>query len=84
MPGGVLGRLTPVPKFVPVPPVAVHQFTIAFVPVTLLAVSVVVAVEQMGFAAAVADTMPAALPTVTTVGAEVIVQPVAILVVVTA
>ena len=43
------------PRFVPVPPGAVHQVTMAFVPTTPLAVRVVVALEQIGLTAAVAE-----------------------------
>ena len=46
------------PRFVPVPPEAVHQVTTAFVPVTPLAVRVVVAFEQIGLVAAVAEAIP--------------------------
>ena len=49
-----MGREMPVPAFVPVPPVPVHQFTMAFVPDTPLAVSVVAALLHIGLLAAVA------------------------------
>ena len=48
-------KVRPVPRLVPVPPVAVHQVTMAFVPATPLAVRVVVAFEQIGLTAAVAE-----------------------------
>ena len=47
--------VSPVPRFVPVPPEPVHQVTTAFAPVTPLAVRIVVAFKQMGLAAAVAE-----------------------------
>ena len=53
------------PRFIPVPPDAVHQVTMAFVPVTPLAVRVVVAVEQIGSAAAVADVIATSIFVVT-------------------
>ena len=43
------------PRFVPDPPEVVHQVTMAFVPATPFAVRVVVAFEQIGLAAAVAE-----------------------------
>jgi len=58
VPGARFANVVPVPKFVPVPPVAVHQVTIAFVPTTPFAVKVVVADEHIGLDAAVADVMP--------------------------
>ena len=57
MPGPTV-LVVPVPKFVPVPPVADHQVTTAFVPVTPFAVTVVVEVAQIGLAAAVAEVIP--------------------------
>ena len=51
-------NVVPVPKFVPVPPAPVHHVTTGFIPVTPLAVNVVVAVEQIGLDAAVAEVMP--------------------------
>ena len=51
--------VVPVPKFVPVPPVAVHHVTTAFVPTAPFAVSVVVASEQTELAPEVADVIPA-------------------------
>ena len=58
VPGARFANVVPVPKFVPVPPVAVHQVTTAFVPTTPFAVKVVVADEHIGLAAAVAEVMP--------------------------
>ena len=46
---------SPVPRFVPVPPVAVHQVTRALVPVTPCAVRVVVLPVQTELAAAVTE-----------------------------
>ena len=43
------------PRFVPVPPGAVHQVTMVFGPVSPLAVRVVVAFEQIGLTAAVTE-----------------------------
>ena len=43
------------PRFIPVPPEAVHQVTTAFAPATPLAVRVVVAFEHIELTAAVAD-----------------------------
>ena len=48
-------KVSPVPRLVPVPPGVVDQVTRAFVPVTPFADRVVVAFEQIGLAAAVAD-----------------------------
>ena len=50
--------VVPVPKFVPVPPVPVHQFTTAFVPNTPFAVKVVVVDEQIELVVAVTEVMP--------------------------
>ena len=47
------------PRLVPVPPVPFHQVTKAFVPATPFAVRVVVAFEQIGLAAAVAEVIVA-------------------------
>ena len=49
--------VVPVPKFVPVPPVPVHQVITAFVPTTPFAVKVVVADEQIELVVAVAEVM---------------------------
>ena len=57
MPGPAVS-VVPVPRLVPVPPVADHQVTVALVPVTPLAVSVVVDPVQTELAAAVAEVMP--------------------------
>ena len=51
--------VVPVPKFVPVPPAAVHQVTTAFVPTAPFAVKVVVASEHIELDPAVADVIPA-------------------------
>ena len=59
MPDPRLVNVKPVPKFVPVPPVPVHQVTIGFNPVTPFAVNVVVADEHKEADAAVAEVMPA-------------------------
>ena len=69
--------VVPVPKFVPVPPVPVHQVTTAFVPTTPFAVKVEVADEHIGLAAAVAEVMPTLLFTVAVTAVLVDVQPVA-------
>jgi hypothetical protein len=61
---GPAERVVPVPKFVPVPPVPVHQVTTAPVPATPLAVSVVETFTQMGFAAAVTEVMVGSVLTV--------------------
>ena len=55
----------PVPRFVPDPPEAVHHVTMAFVPATPLAVRVVVAFEQIGLAAAVAEVIATSIFEVT-------------------
>ena len=47
--------VSPVPRFIPIPPEAVHQVTKAFVPVTPLAVNVVVTPGQTEVAPAVAE-----------------------------
>ena len=52
-------NVVPVPRFVPVPPVAVHHVTTAFVPTTPLAVNVVVDPEHTKLDAAVAEVIPA-------------------------
>jgi len=64
VPGARFANVVPVPKFVPVPPVAVHHVTTAFVPTTPFAVNVVVADEHIELDAAVADVMPTLLFTV--------------------
>src|SRR5665648_217644 len=51
----LLVNVRPVPRFVPVPPGAVHQVTMAPVPVTPLAVRVVVPPGQTELTAAVAE-----------------------------
>ena len=56
MPGPAV-NVVPVPKFDPVPPAPVHHVTVAPAPATPLAVNVVVALAQIGLAAAVAEVM---------------------------
>ena len=51
--------VSPVPRFVPVPPEAVRHVTTAFVPATPLAVRVVVSFEQIRLAAAVTEVIAA-------------------------
>ena len=66
MPGPTVSGLDE-PKLLPVPPVPIHHVKIAPAPDTPLAVIVVVALEQIGFAAAVAEVITgmAVEPTVT-------------------
>ena len=54
-------NVSPVPRFVPVPPEAVHQVTWAFVPATPLAVNVVVPPGQTEVAVAVAEVIATAI-----------------------
>ena len=58
MPGAAFESVVPDPALVPVPPVPVHQFTVALVPDIPLAVSVVVALLHIGLASAVAEVIP--------------------------
>ena len=53
------------PRFVPVPPVPVHQVTTVFVPAMSLAVRIIVAFEQIGLAAAIAEVIAASIFEVT-------------------
>ena len=55
MPGPLPAKVVPVPKLLPVPPVPVHQFTVAPAPATPFAVNVCVAFAHIGDAGAVTD-----------------------------
>ena len=57
MPAPTLGREVPLPRLVPPPLVAVNQVTVALVPPTPFAVSVVVVPAQIGLATALTEVM---------------------------
>ncbi len=70
MPGPAFAKVDPVPKFVPVPPVPVHQVTVAPAPKVPLAVKVCVALEQIDAAGAVTLVMAGAAVALTVIVAS--------------